>query len=451
MGGTRVLLWLAIVVVCFVFLYLVRSILLPFVVAIFAAALLDPLIRNLRKRGFSKAGAVWIVFIIFIGTVTLIGAWAAPRIVNQVVSIQDTVKDYINNTLFPPTKIDRFLGRSTVRERLVLFKVEPPTRNNFQEWLESPKTDVERINLFLTLSEDDLREEGIPKNREAIIEEIINPSEKGTVDKMIEDNAETLGRMGLPTDREGFEELLQIEQRVKDSIETALGGASGVVSYLLSSAILLFFIPIITLFFLMEYDLFKRRFITWIPPTLRKGTLDLLSDISAMLASYLRGLTASVTIYIVVTAIIFSVLGVPFGLFLAVVVGIFYLIPMVGWVLSVGTIWLAIVAKSTMGPIFYQFPTQTSYIIIVMIVYLAYHFTHDQLIHPQVVGRKVGLNPVVSYFVVFSGYALFGLAGMILAFPIAGTIKVILDRLIRYTTTGDEELDLPRIPKRHTA
>ena len=52
-------------------------------------------------------------------------------------------------------------------------------------------------------------------------------------------------------------------------------------------------------------------------------------------------------------------------------------------------------------------------------------------------------------FVIFSGGALFGLVGMIIAFPLAGSVKVILDRLIRITSANQEVLSLPSIPIRH--
>jgi predicted PurR-regulated permease PerM len=57
----------------------------------------------------------------------------------------------------------------------------------------------------------------------------------------------------------------------------------------------------------------------------------------------------------------------------------------------------------------------------------------------------------VSMFVIFSGAALFGLIGMIIAFPLAGAVKVVLDRLIRVTSFSTETLDLPPVPLRHRA
>jgi predicted PurR-regulated permease PerM len=76
-------------------------------------------------------------------------------------------------------------------------------------------------------------------------------------------------------------------------------------------------------------------------------------------------------------------------------------------------------------------------------------FTFDHVIYPQMVGASVGLNGVVSLFVILSGGALFGLPGMILAYPFAGAVKVILDRILKVTSTSSEQLDLPPVPLRH--
>jgi predicted PurR-regulated permease PerM len=84
-----------------------------------------------------------------------------------------------------------------------------------------------------------------------------------------------------------------------------------------------------------------------------------------------------------------------------------------------------------------------------MALYFGIGLIFDHLIYPQMVGNSVGLSPIVSMFVILCGGALFGLAGMLFAFPLAGSAKVILDRIIRITSSGTGDLGLPAIPLRH--
>ena len=52
----------------------------------------------------------------------------------------------------------------------------------------------------------------------------------------------------------------------------------------------------------------------------------------------------------------------------------------------------------------------------------------DRAITPRVVGQRVGLHPLVILFSVFVAASLFGLPGMIIATPLAASIKIILAR-----------------------
>ena len=103
------------------------------------------------------------------------------------------------------------------------------------------------------------------------------------------------------------------------------------------------------------------------------------------------------------------------------------------------------------GNIFFNIASPFTFAVTVTLIYYVAMTVFDQLVYTRVVGRSVGLHPVVSFFVVFSGAALFGPIGMILAFPVAGSVKVILDRLFRITSKDQDGLDLPAIPLRHRA
>ena len=207
--------------------------------------------------------------------------------------------------------------------------------------------------------------------------------------------------------------------------------------------------PLVTALILMNYDDFRRRFVTWIPPTIRPAATDLLADLGDVISGYVRGLTRSVLLYSTINAVLFYILGVPFALLLGFLVGIFYVIPYLGFLISAAAIWIAIVSGDASGFMGIEM-SKGGYIALVLIVYVVVGLVYDSVVHPQLVGKSVGLHPVVSVFVVLCGGALLGVAGMLMAFPVAGMVKVVLDRLIRYTTTsGGEEMDLPRVPSRH--
>lgn len=451
-GGSRVILWVAIVLVATLFLYAVRSILFPFVFGLVAAALLDPSIRFLRKRGFSRGVAVASMLAVFFALLAGAAVVLAPRVVAQLGGVQANVTNLIRTELFPETRVDRFLtdpAALMMRERLV--DPYPLEAKAFGEWLRDSTATDDKYGEFFAEMGTRLGIHDLPRQRDQLILHLETPVEPGWVDRMLVDYKGTLEKVGLPTTRSGLEDMFQIKKNVGQMANGFFGNFSAIFGYATTSLFLLIITPLVTALILMNYDDFRRRFVTWIPPTIRPAATDLMADLGDVLSGYVRGLTKSVLLYSSINAVLFMILGVPSPLFLALLVGTLYVIPYLGFVISMAAIWIAILAAGEPSLLGFSMSVPV-YTLVVLLVYIVVGVLYDMIIHPQLVGRSVGLHPVVSVFVVLCGGATLGLVGMLLAFPIAGMIKVILDRLIRYTTasTGDA-IDLPRVPSRHVS
>lgn len=450
MGGSRVILWVAIVLVAAFFLYLVRGILFPFVFGLVAAALLDPSIRFLRKKGLSRGLAVTSMLIVFFASLVGASLLIAPIIAGQFGSVQTNVTNLVETELFPETRVEQFLddpGALSVREEL--SDPYPVDSVKFGEWIRNPNARDDSFAEFFDRQGDQLAQHELPTRRDQLIAHLETPVQPGWIDKMLVQYRSTLQKVGLPTTRTGLEDMFQIKRNVSSIAGRVFGNLAGVLQYATSSLFLLVITPLVTALILMNYDDFRRRFVTWIPPTIRPAATDLLADLGDVISGYVRGLTRSVLLYSAINALLFYVLGVPFALLLGFLVGIFYVIPYLGFIISAAAIWIAIVSGDSSGFLGIEM-SKGGYIALVLIVYVVVGLLYDSIVHPQLVGKSVGLHPVVSVFVVLCGGALLGVPGMLLAFPVAGMVKVILDRLIRYTTTsGGEEMELPRVPSRH--
>ncbi len=433
------------------FLYVVRSVLLPFVIAIFVAALLDPLIRKLRMKGLSRAAAVWVVFLAFFFTFGLIAAFAAPKVVQQVRDIRSSATTFLYDTVLPG-RLVRFLGDSRISKRLDDAGIPNETKP-FMAWMADRGKTEEHRRFFIDFR-DELAQYDLPQTETQFIDQKNALARPGFLDSLLENNRELLERANLPTNAEDAEKRFQVRSKLENFVQgfvnSALGGAVTIVNYLLSSLFLLILTPIITICMLFEYDRAKRRFVTWIPPSIRPGATDFLSDIGDVLSSYFRGLITSLALYTTLMALLFFVLGVPYALFLALLCGVFYLIPYFGNIINMGLLLLTVVSSGKMGVGPIHFGSAGTFAVFCVGVFFIVGLLYDQLVHPRIIGKAVGLSPVTSFFVVLCGYAVLGLAGMLFAFPIAGMIKVLLDRLIRYTTTTDgADIRLPRVPSRH--
>src|SRR5262249_23226757 len=71
------------------------EILTPFVIATVLALLLDPLVDRLERRGLRRAGAVLLVFGLFLFVLVGLSAVAIPILVNQVTQLAQEGPQYI--------------------------------------------------------------------------------------------------------------------------------------------------------------------------------------------------------------------------------------------------------------------------------------------------------------------------------------------------------------------
>lgn len=138
-----------------------------------------------------------------------------------------------------------------------------------------------------------------------------------------------------------------------------------------------------------------------------------LDRIGNAVGHYVAGAAIQATIAGLAAFIVLSILGVPFAGALAVIVGLFDLIPLVGATIA-GLIVLIVT-------LFHDFPTAT----IVWVVFgIAYQQFENYVIQPQIHKRSVQLEPFIVLISVICGGVLFGIVGALLAIPIAASIQI---------------------------
>src|SRR5207244_12728303 len=106
----------------------------------------------------------------------------------------------------------------------------------------------------------------------------------------------------------------------------------------------------------------------------------------------------------------------PYALWIGILSGILEVIPLIGPI-------MAAVIACTVG--FSQGGANEAAALAVS--YLVLRQVEDQLVMPIVVGRAVHVHPLVTVFAVLAGEKIAGVLGMILAVPVAATVKVVLD------------------------
>ncbi len=147
----------------------------------------------------------------------------------------------------------------------------------------------------------------------------------------------------------------------------------------------------------------------------QKRYRQVVTNINKAVADYVLGNIVISGLATIATWIVLSILGVPYALSLAFVVGFFDLIPLVG-----ATLGAIVVAVATVGV---DFPTATIVWLAFIIVWQRFE---DYVIQPLVYGRTLRVNPIVTIVSVLAGAALLGILGALLAIPTAAAIQIVL-------------------------
>jgi hypothetical protein len=85
-----------------------------------------------------------------------------------------------------------------------------------------------------------------------------------------------------------------------------------------------------------------------------------------------------------------------------------------------------------------------SKLIWVIVATLVIQQVENSLLVPRVMRKAVGVNPFVSLLSIFAFSSLFGIAGALMAIPIAAIIQILLDRFVFHPAAMDPEVSAGR-------
>jgi predicted PurR-regulated permease PerM len=392
----RVGLWLLVVVAPCWFLWLVRGVLPPFLLALLCSMLLEPVVRWLGKRGLPRPVGVLTITVVFFGLIGIVAALLAPRVGDQVNEAGQTVQLWAERW-----------SEEAVNDN-VLVRWNPVVRAQ-------PPGPLATVDKLIEQARPMLTQANLPTSRHALIDQYVTPHKD------------------------------DIARSVQGFLNRLVGSVGGAASTLLMLA----FTPLLVVMILMDLERLTSTARSWIPPSLRSGTVGIASDIAQVFQRYVQGVLINISMYAVLVSVALTLLNVPYAILLGLVAAVFYLVPILGGWCSALAICTVTGLLGVTENAFFQASNPWAYTAVVFGVFTVINVVWDTFITPRVVGSAVDLHPLVSMFVVFSGGALFGLPGMVLAYPLAGIVKVTLGRLMNVTNAPTEDLRLPAVPPRH--
>ncbi|HEY6449306.1 MAG TPA: AI-2E family transporter [Candidatus Cybelea sp.] len=174
----------------------------------------------------------------------------------------------------------------------------------------------------------------------------------------------------------------------------------------------------LTFFFVTDVERIRAGFMRLVPKTARSEVTGFIDEADYVIAGFVRGQVILALIIGIASTLILVVMRVPYALLLGVVAGIASLIPILGE--FIGGIPMFVVALVAAGPI---------RALIVLGLFILVFEAQGRVLAPIIVGKSVGVSALVIFIAIVVGAETLGILGVVLAVPVAGILRIALDRI----------------------
>lgn len=202
-------------------------------------------------------------------------------------------------------------------------------------------------------------------------------------------------------------------QILKDSLTTLSKYATDLLAATTNVLSLLIQIPIYIFLFLIYRDRFKVFFKNMLSDS---DELKWKTEIENVIQGYISGLALVTIIVATLNSIGLLILGIDHAIFFGILSGLLTIIPYVG--IFIGASLPVIMALLTKDSLWYPAG--------VIIIFSFVQFLEGNFITPRITGSKVSINALAAIIALLLGGKILGIAGMILAVPVLGVLKIIL-------------------------
>lgn len=220
-----------------------------------------------------------------------------------------------------------------------------------------------------------------------------------------------LEKYGVPTNlsRDVIMQQLtpKLELVLKDFLSAIINFFSSA-SAVITQIINLLIVPFLTFYLLKDFTKLKSLVKSWIPESYRKISIDYYKEVDNLIGRYLRGAILVAFIHGILASILLWIFGIKYSLVLGMIAGLLSLIPYIGLLISLSlSLFIALFSGD---PVWLK-------IIFVLITYAILQILEASVISPNILGRQVGLHPVLLILCLLVFGYFIGFVGLLIAVP----------------------------------
>ena len=207
----------------------------------------------------------------------------------------------------------------------------------------------------------------------------------------------------------------------KNFSTTAVGSLTGFVGKTAEVLISIIIFPFVLFYLLRDGNNLNGYVTHLLPKVWRKDTSSILSQINSQMGNYVRGQVIVAVSVAIMFCIGLPIIGLKYAIPIAILSGVFNLIPFLGFYLAL--VPALIVALATGGPFM---------ALKVFIVFMIEQTIEGRLISPLVLGSQLDIHPITILFVILTAGKIWGVWGVILGVPLYAAAKVIITHIYRW-------------------
>jgi len=172
-------------------------------------------------------------------------------------------------------------------------------------------------------------------------------------------------------------------------------------------------IPIMLLYYLLDYEMIGDRMRSVIPQKHEKRLADLGSKMNQTVGAYLRGQLILMIAIGAVATIVYKLIGLKYYFAFGLLVGVTNIIPYFGSIIAaIPPIVYAAISGGSPGPL------------LVLAVNIGLQFIEGNIFQPIIMAKQLEMHPLIIIISILFFGSLFGTFGVVFASPLAATIRV---------------------------
>jgi predicted PurR-regulated permease PerM len=221
-------------------------------------------------------------------------------------------------------------------------------------------------------------------------------------------------------------------QQTGQEVMASAGQALGYITQAARDVFIAMVILVLAFYWTLDGPRIIQSFLLLVPQDQRESIRELISAMESKVGFYIAGQGFLCLVIGIMALVAYLLIGLPNALVLALIAGVLEAVPMIGPLL--GAIPAALVALS-IGP---------DKLIWVILATVVIQQLENSLLVPRVMRKAVGVNPFVTLLALFAFSSLFGIAGALMAIPIAAIIQLVLDHFVFHPETTDPDISAGR-------